>query len=124
MRHVLFAFGLVCSFASFLSAQTFGDITGTVKDPSSAVVPGASVTATNTATNATRSTVSNEAGIYSFPGLVPGLYSVKVELPGFQSVVRNNIELQVQQVARVDFTLAVSATAETVQVNEFAQILT
>src|SRR5262245_43270690 len=124
MRHVLFAFVLVCSLASVVSGQTFGEITGTVKDPSSAVVPGATVTTTNTATNAVRSTISNEAGIYSFPGLVPGIYSIKVELPGFQSVVRNNVELQVQQVARLDFTLAVSAAAETVQVNEFAQILT
>src|SRR5262245_50350163 len=124
MRHLLLACFLLCLCACVVSAQTFGEITGTVKDPSTAVIPGASITATNTATNATRSTVTNEAGIYSFPALVPGLYSVKVELPGFQSVVRSNIELQVQQVARVDFTLAVSQAAETVQVNEFAQLLT
>ena len=123
MRQLLFALVLFLS-VRVVSAQTFGEITGEVKDPSSAIVPGAMVTVTNTATNAVRSTVTNEAGLYSFPALVPGVYSVKVELTGFQSLVRNNIELQVQQVARVDFTLAVSQTSETVQVNEFAQLLT
>src|SRR5216110_2951093 len=98
MRQLLFVLALFLS-ARVASAQTFGEITGEVKDPSGALVPGAPVTATNTATNALRSTVTNEAGIYSFPSLVPGIYSVKVELPGFQPVTRN-LELQVQQAAR------------------------
>ena len=123
MRQLLLAL-VLCLSAGVVSAQTFGEITGEVKDQSGAIVPGAPVTATNTATNALRSTVTNEAGIYSFPALVPGLYSVKVDLPGFQPVVRPNIELQVQQTARVDFTLAVGQTTETVQVSEFAQLLT
>src|SRR4030095_6206181 len=122
MRWVLFAFAF-CLSTQVVSAQTFGEITGEVKDPSGAVVPGAPVTAINTSTNALRSTVTNETGIYSFPALVPGLYSVKVELPGFQTVSRS-IELQVQQTARVDFTLAVGQTAETIQVSDFAQVLT
>ena len=50
---------------------------------------------------ASRTTRTNEAGIYSFPAMVPGPYQVKVEAPGFQSTVRSNIELQVQQTARV-----------------------
>src|SRR5262245_12014417 len=124
MRQLALALVVFCFSTCVLSAQTFGEITGTVKDPSGAVIPGAPVTATNSATNAVRSTVTNEAGIYSFPALAPGLYTVKVELPGFQSVVRNRIELQVQQVARIDFTLALSQGTETVQVNEFAQLLT
>src|SRR5262249_29245296 len=112
MRWFVFALAF-CLSTEVVSAQTFGEITGEVKDPSGAVVPGAPVTATNTSTNALRSTVTNETGIYSFPALVPGLYSVKVELPGFQTVSRS-IELQVQQTARVDFTLAVGQTAETI----------
>src|SRR5438067_5318785 len=123
MRQLLFVLAL-CLSARVVSAQTFGQITGEVKDPSGAIVPGASVTATNSATNALRSTVTNESGIYSFPALVPGIYSLKVELPGFQPVVRSNIELQVQQTARVDFTLSVGQTAQTVEVSDFAQLLT
>src|SRR5438105_3106204 len=122
MRHLLFMF-VLCLSVRVVSAQTFGEITGEVKDPSGAIVPGAPVTATNIATNAVRSTVTNEAGIYSFPSLVPGMYSVKVELPGFQPVTRN-LELQVQQAARVDFTLAVGQNTETIRVSEFAQLLT
>jgi carboxypeptidase family protein len=123
MRLLVLAFAL-CFTVGVASAQTFGEITGEVKDQSGALIPGAPVTATNTATNALRSTVTNESGIYGFPALVPGTYSVRVEFAGFQPVVRNNIELQVQQVARVDFTLVVGATTETVQVNEFSQLLT
>jgi hypothetical protein len=122
MRRLLWAMAL-CLCSRIVFAQTFGEITGEVKDPSGAVIPGAPVIATNTSTNAMRQTVTNEAGIYSFPALVPGPYSVKVELPGFQSVARA-LELQVQQTARVDFTLAIGQNTETVQVSEFAQLLT
>src|SRR5215471_18748377 len=106
-----------------VSAQTLGEITGEVTDPSGAITPGASVTATNMATNIARVTRTNEAGIYSFPALVPGTYQVKVESPGFQSAVRNNIELQVQQTARVDFTLVVGQAAQTVEVSGTSLLL-
>src|SRR3974390_2126449 len=88
-------------------AQTAGAITGQVTDPSGALVPSASVTVTNIATNVVRSTESNSAGLYNFPDLPPGMYSVKVVAAGFATVVKTNIELQVQQTARVDFALAV-----------------
>ena len=106
------------------SGQTLGEITGEVKDQSGAVAPNATVTVTNTGTNAARSTSTNAVGIYSFPSLVPGNYQVKVEAPGFQSVVRTNIELQVQQTARIDFTLAVGQAAQAVEVSAAAQLLT
>ena len=63
-------------------AQTLGTITGEVKDGSGAIIPGASVTVTNTGTNATREMPSNEAGIYTFTALPPGPYVVKSELQG------------------------------------------
>jgi hypothetical protein len=106
------------------SAQTFGEITGEVTDQSGAIAPDASVTATNTATNGARTTRTNQAGVYSFPALVPGPYQVKVEAAGFQSAVRSNIELQVQQTARVDFTLTVGQTSQTVEVSGTALLLT
>src|SRR5262249_32193550 len=95
----------LCLTICVSSAQTLGEITGEVKDPTGAVAPGASITVTNTDTNVSRATVTNTAGVFSFPALVPGPYQVRVEAPGFQPVVRTNIELQVQQTARVDFTL-------------------
>jgi len=107
-----------------VSAQTLGEITGEVTDPSGAITPGASVTATNMATNIARVTRTNEAGIYSFPALVPGTYQVKVEAPGFQQRVRSNIELQVQQTARVDFALTLGQSSQTIEVSSAAAMLT
>ena len=65
-------------------AQTLGTITGEVKDSTGGVVPGATVTVVNKATNATRTTVSNEVGLFDFPALPPGTYTVKSELEGFK----------------------------------------
>src|SRR5712691_289232 len=123
MRQLFVFLGLFLSIG-VVSAQTFGEITGEVKDQSGAVAPNASVTATNTATNASRTTRSNQAGIYSFPALVPGRYQVKVEAPGFQPVVRSDIELQVQQTARIDFTLTVGQATQTIEVSGAVQLLT
>ncbi|MGH9657610.1 MAG: TonB-dependent receptor domain-containing protein, partial [Bryobacteraceae bacterium] len=101
---------------SLAYAQTFGDISGEVKDSTGAIVPQAKLIVTNTGTNTSRETVTNEAGIYRFPSLVPGMYSVKVEAGGFRAAVRGNIELQVQQSARIDFTLSVGQVNEVVEV--------
>jgi hypothetical protein len=104
-------------------AQTFGDISGEVKDTSGAVIPGATVITTNTNTNTSRNTVTNEAGLYRFPSLVPGLYSVRVEADGFRSTVRSGVELQVQQAARIDFSLEVGQLTEVVEVSADAALL-
>jgi hypothetical protein len=124
MRKLLFVFVLgLCLPAGYASAQTFASLTGEVRDSSGAVVPNVAVTATNTGTNAVRSTVTDVAGIYSIPDLIPGSYSVKAVITGFQTVERNNIELQVQQAARVDFTLPVGQTTQTVEVSGSSEIL-
>lgn len=108
MRHLAVILGL-CLLGGLVSAQTFGTITGEVRDPSGAAAPNAPVTAINVGTNATRVTTTNELGTYSFPSLIPGIYSMKVSVPGFQVIEQTNIELQVQQTARIDFTLALGA---------------
>ena len=64
-------------------AQTAGEITGAVKDSSGAVISGATVTATNQASGAVRTTVSNEAGVYSFPVLLPGTYTCGLKCQAF-----------------------------------------
>jgi hypothetical protein len=100
-----------------LRAQTQGEITGEVVDESGSVLPGASVTVTNQETNVSRKVVTNSAGIYGFPALMPGVYAIKTEMKGFQSVVRSTIVLQVQQVARIDFRLRVGQVTEVVEVS-------
>jgi len=106
-----------------LQAQTLGTITGEVKDASGAAVAGANVTVRHTTTNGIRSTVSNEEGVYTVPALVPGVYDVKAERPGFKVASRTSIELQVQQTARVDFDLEIGQVTETVEVGAALPLL-
>jgi len=103
--------------------QTFGEITGEVKDSSGANVPNAVVSVTNKGTNAVRSVFSNDAGMYSFPSLLPGLYDVKVNKEGFRSLTRADVRLEVQQTARLDFTLQVGQVSEVIEVGGGAPLL-
>src|SRR5450432_2326856 len=123
MRQFVLFLGL-CLPVSVATGQTFGEITGEVKDPSGAVTPNVSVTVANTATNVARATVTNTSGVYSFPDLVPGTYQIKVVAAGFDTVVKTGIELQVQQTARVDFDLKVGTSTQTVEVSGLAALLT
>src|SRR5712672_3621204 len=124
MKRLLVVLGLLCVTFDTALAQTSGEITGEVKDPSGAVMPNASVTVTNTATNIGRSPVTNTSGVYSFPNLVPGIYQVKVTAAGFDTVLKTGVELQVQQTARLDFDLRVGQSTQTVEVSGLAALLT
>ncbi len=121
MRHVTLILGL-CLPVCIASAQTFGAITGVVRDPSGAIMPNTPVAATNVATNVARSTSTNEAGVYRFPDLIPATYQVKVSAPDFQTT--STVEIQVQQTARVDVTLTVGQSTQTVEVSAAAAALT
>ena len=110
--------------AGWLWAQApTGEITGSVHDPSGAIVAGARVTVTNQETNLTRVAETNEAGIYSVPALPPGTYAIRVEKSGFSVQQQRNVELQVAQVARIDFTLQVGNVAEVIEVTAGAPVL-
>ena len=77
----------------FASAQT-SNISGTVRDASGGVLPGVTIEASSPALiEKTRSTVSSGSGTYSIVALRPGIYTVKFELPGFTTVVREGVEL-------------------------------
>src|SRR5580704_11509877 len=101
--------GLCLSGALF--GQTLGEITGEVRDSTGGVITGAEIQVTNTGTGAQRRTMSNASGVYSFPLLQPGTYDVSVSMTGFQSMTRSSLELQVQETARVDFTLQVGQSS-------------
>src|SRR5216117_2104007 len=104
-------------------AQTQASISGVIHDPTGAVIPGVTVTVTNPATNFVRTAISNEAGVYNFPSLQPGRYNIKVELPGFRTITQNDVELQVQFAARIDFALQVGDVSQTVQVEGTAALI-
>jgi hypothetical protein len=102
-----------------------GTITGEVKDQAGAVVPGASVIATNTASGEQSKTVTTATGNYTIPSLPAGMYSLAVDVKGFKKFVQQNIEVQVSITNRVDVGLEVGANTETVTVTaEAAQLKT
>ena len=78
---------------AFGQASTTATIRGAIQDSSGGVLPGATVTVTNTATRAVQTTVSDDRGQYLFAALFPGTYDLRVELSGFKSYERKNIAL-------------------------------
>ena len=123
MHSTLLSLSLFSGLALTCFGQTLGEITGVVTDSTGAVVADASVSVTNPETSVTRTAMTNSAGNYTFPSLLPGIYGVKAEMRGFQAEIRNGIELQVQQVARIDFQLKVGSMAETIEVTGGAPLL-
>lgn len=101
----------------FASAQNAA-LSGTVKDAAEAVVPEVSITLTNAETQVSQKTTSDDSGNYEFSAVKPGAYSLKAERTGFKAFVQQNIILAVDQRARVDVSLQVGATADTVTVSE------
>src|SRR6266542_1405569 len=120
---VAFAFALILIATLAWGQAPTGAITGTVVDPTGAVVAGAAVTVTNPSTNTQRVVRTNSSGIYDVPALMPGIYSLKAEMKGFTTQVRNDIELQVAQVARIDVTLQLGNVSEVVEVAGGAPVL-
>ena len=119
---VLLAVILGISSNAWAQAGT-ATLTGTVKDTQGSVVPGAMVTAAQPATGSTRSTTTNLQGVFTFPGLMPGTYNVKVELTGFKTYVRESVALQVDSTTQVDALLQVGELTQTVTVTEATPII-
>src|SRR5438552_3536510 len=97
-------------------------ISGTIKDASGAVLPGVQVTATQTATGAKRSTVSNETGNYVLPSLPTGPYMLQAELPGFKSHLQTGIVLQVDERPEINIVLQVGQVSEQVEIQADAAL--
>src|ERR1700730_2731225 len=103
--------------ASPAYAQVSGaNLTGTVKDPSSAIIPNAQVSITDAATGIVRTVSTDVAGFYSAPNLLPGNYEVRVTAPGFSTQVQKGITLTVGAQQRLDITLQVGQVSQTVDV--------
>lgn len=101
-----------------------GTITGTVRDSSGAVVPSVRIIVTNARTDTDVFSASTDAGgRYTAPALKPSDYVLTAELTGFKKGVRRGINLEVNQVAVVDFMLEVGRVTETIEVNEAAPLM-
>src|SRR6266567_1250682 len=99
-----------------LLAQT-ADISGTVRDSSDAVVPGAIVRAVQSNTSGQRTTTTSADGVYVIPALAAGLYIIEVQAVGFQTTRETGVKLDVGQSARLDFTLRPGDVQQSVTVN-------
>ena len=122
---VAWILGLTLLLASVVpsSAQTFGQISGQVTDASGGLLVGATVTVTiRKPTPCARPRPTRQAAT-CFPHLLPGVYSIKVDLQGFQSQIRNGVELQVQQTARLDFSLELGSVEVAVEVTGSAPMI-
>jgi hypothetical protein len=116
-----FAFAVCILFSSQLRAQVAGaTLSGTINDPSGAVVPNAQVSARNTATGVTRAATTDSAGFYSIPNLLPGSYEVTVTAPGFSTAVQSSIELAVGAQQQLNIPMKIGETTQRVQVTEAA----
>lgn len=128
-RAVVLSFIIVvaCHFvaptSSFGQASTKGTITGTVTDPTGAVIPGAEITISNIETGFTRTITTDQSGNYTAISLDPGSYRVEVLVQGFQRAIRAEIRLAVQATAHADFELQIGQVSEEVVVEGREEIL-
>jgi outer membrane receptor protein involved in Fe transport len=123
-RIVFFTLAVALALSGLASAQAIrGTLLGTVTDAQGATVPGVTVTATETRTNAVRTAVTNQSGNFVFANLLDGLYRVETELSGFKKFSRDGIEVKVNSTMRVDVVLEVGAMTETVEVVQETPLL-
>ncbi len=116
-RLLLLALAAILAFPALSDAQmTRGAISGTVRDATGALVPGATVTATNVDTNIGRSTVTDAQGFYRIPALEPGTYHVKAELSGFQAVEWKSVKLVAAGEVTLNPELKVAGLGEAITV--------
>jgi hypothetical protein len=120
--HLVVAVLAVCllasthAFAQGGGASTTGSINGKVSDSSGGVLPGVTVSATSPSSMGVQSSVTDTGGNYRFPALPPGSYTVTFELPGFNTLKRENIQISMGFTAAVNVELAVASLQETVTV--------
>ncbi len=123
MKKLLMTAGmfLCLVLASHTFAQTSNaTLGGTASDATGALIPGVTITATNTATGSVNTALTNEAGAYQFASLQTGTYKVTAELSGFQTLTYNEVALGVSQQVRLNFRLQVGSIAQSVEVTAAA----
>ncbi|MFB3855112.1 MAG: carboxypeptidase regulatory-like domain-containing protein [Vicinamibacterales bacterium] len=110
-------------YATLASAQQTGEISGRVTDASEAVMPGVTVTLTSPVLLNPMTAVTGPTGAYRFPQLPIGTYTVKFELPGFKTVIREGVRIEIGFTAQINATLEISTVEETVTVTGESPII-
>lgn len=114
---------LVLVGTSAVYAQSTASLAGTVTDPTGAVIPAASISIRSDSTGITRETVSDAAGSFTAPSLLPGVYTVVVTAPGFSKFTAEKLALEVNATATLNAKLSVGSSGETVQVEGAVAVL-
>src|SRR5215831_3060611 len=122
---VAFVCLILCITASVSAQTSNGEVGGVVQDPSRALIPGVTVTLTNTETGVTATQVTNETGTYNFASVPPGTYRISASLPGFKTSVTNGVQVGTTAQIRLTLTLEVGTVDSQVEVTvSAAQVMT
>ena len=121
LRASLLVIVTFCFVSTVRAQSTFGTILGTVHDASGAVVPGATIVATNKGTNAQRTVTSNGSGDFTFSNIDVGVYSLTIAASGFEKYTVPEIAITARESRRIDAALKLGAENQTVEVQETAQ---
>src|ERR1700676_2182112 len=121
--YVLFA--CLCTILPLgaLAQSVNGVITGTITDPSGAVVPGVKVTITNTGTGISQTSTTGAGGEYRFPLVPPGTYSIQLEAHGFGTEKANGVVVQASQVVPFSVKLKVASAQQLIEVTGEAPLV-
>src|SRR5205809_3412779 len=103
--------------AAAQTGQTFGELVGKITDDQGGALPGVTVTLSGPAVMGSPTAVSGATGIYRFPGVNTGTYTLKMELAGFAPLVRSGIVVPVRQTVTVDAVMKLASLQETVTVS-------
>ncbi|MGH9469227.1 MAG: TonB-dependent receptor [Terriglobia bacterium] len=115
--------GVLCFAPGAIAQTTFGSITGTVLDPSGAVVPGAAIAVIDEGTGAARRTSTGSTGVFNVPDLDVGSYHISVAARGFATYERGGLNLSAHQVINLNISLALASTATVTQVTAAAPVI-
>ena len=116
MKRLLVVLLFLLGVAGAIAQEDRGRISGLVTDPTGAVIPQADVVLTSEATGVTTTAVSNGEGLYAFPLLVPGLYTVDVKANGFHEYILKSVRVEVAANVRVNAKLTMGSDSESVTV--------
>src|SRR5262249_34254301 len=114
---------VVCSVTNCLLAGPTATLTGRVIDTSGGVIPAVKVEATNVETNVPYAGESNTDGLYTIPNLPPGTYRVVVQKFAFRTIVKPDVELHVQDVIALNFSMEVGSVVESITVEAGAPLI-
>jgi hypothetical protein len=123
LKTLICAVGLSLLVSAAFAQSDRGTITGTISDPAGAIIAGAAIEARNVATGALYPAASSATGNYTIPQLPAGTYDLTVTVPGFKKYVRQGLQVEVAENARIDISLEVGSNTESITVEAAAPLL-